>query len=67
MSCQGIEIEIEPVTGEERQAAGSQALSERVDEQMRHVLCSGTKLKHRQNLGERIDGQPKPEHLCGAV
>jgi hypothetical protein len=44
---------------------GGQALSERVDEYMRHGLCSGAELKHGQNLGERIDGQP--EHLCGAA
>ena len=31
------------------------------------VLCSGAELKHGQNLGERIDGQPQPQHLCGAA
>jgi hypothetical protein len=31
------------------------------------VLCPRTKLKHRKNLGERINGQPKPEYLCGAA
>lgn len=40
---------------------------ERVDEYMRHGLCSGTELKHRQNLREGIGGQPEPEHLCGAA
>ena len=33
---------------------------------MGHGLCSGTELKHRQNLGERINGQPEPQHLFGA-
>jgi hypothetical protein len=42
-------------------------LSERVDEDMRHVLRAGADLKHGQNLGERINGQPEPEHLCGAA
>ncbi len=56
MSRQRIEVEIEPVTGEERETAGSQDLSERVDELMGHVLCSGAELKHRKNLRERVDG-----------
>ena len=34
---------------------------------MRRVLRAGAELKHRKNLGERIDGQPEPEHLCGAA
>ncbi len=34
---------------------------------MSHVLCAGTKLKHRQNLREGIDGQPEPEHLRGTA
>ncbi len=34
---------------------------------MGHVLCTRTELKHRKNLGERVDGQPEPEHLCGAA
>ncbi len=38
-----------------------------VDHPMGHVLSAGTELKHRQNLGEGIDGQPEPEHLRGAA
>jgi hypothetical protein len=34
---------------------------------MRHVLRAGTELKHRQDLGERIDGEPEPQHLLGAA
>jgi hypothetical protein len=34
---------------------------------MGHVLCARTELKHRKKLGARIDGQPQPEHLCGAA
>ena len=62
-----IEVEIEPVTGEERQTAGSQELSQGVDEQVRRMLCARTQSEHRQNLGEGIDGQPQPEHLGGAA
>ena len=28
---------------------GGQALSQRVDDQMGHVLCAGAELKHRQH------------------
>jgi len=46
---------------------GGQALSERVDEQMRRRLSAGTQMQHRQKLGARIDGQPQPEHLSGTA
>ncbi len=48
MSRQCVEVEIEPVTGKKREAAWGQALSERVDEEMSHVLCSRTELEHRK-------------------
>ena len=67
VSRESIEVEIEPVTGKERQAARGQALPQRVDEQVCHVLGAGTELKHRKNLGARIDGQPEPEHLLGVA
>ena len=67
MGRERIEVQIQAITGEEREAARSQALSQGVDEQMRHVLRAGTELKHGKNLGARIDGQPQPEHLCGAA
>ena len=31
------------------------------------VLCTRTELKHRDDLGEGIDGQPQPEDLCGST
>jgi hypothetical protein len=46
---------------------GGQALLQRVDEPMGQVLHSRTELKRRKKLGEGIDGQPEPEHLCGAA
>ena len=46
---------------------GGQDLSQGMDDVMGHVLCSGTELKHRKNLREGINGQPEPEHLCGAA
>jgi hypothetical protein len=38
-----------------------------VDDPMRHVLRAGAQMKHRTNLGARVDGQPEPEHLLGAA
>src|SRR5215831_17249770 len=63
MGCESIEIQIEAITGEDRQAARNQDLSERVDELVCHVLCAGTELKHGKNLGAGINGQPEPQHL----
>ena len=34
---------------------------------MGYVLCAGTQLKHRKNLGEGIDRQPEPENLVGTA
>ena len=42
-------------------------MSERVDEQMRHVLRAGTQLKDGKKLGARVNGQPEPEHLSGTA
>ena len=67
MGRQRIEVHVQAIAGEERQAARSQAPSEGVDELMRHILRSGTELKHRKNLGERIDGEPEPKHLLGVA
>jgi hypothetical protein len=58
---------MQAITGEERQTAGSQHLTEGVDEQVRRMLCAGTQREYGQNLGERIDDQPQPEHLRGAA
>jgi hypothetical protein len=38
-----------------------------VDHPLGHVLCAGTELKHRKNLGEGINGQPEPKNLVGAT
>jgi hypothetical protein len=46
---------------------GGQALSERVDEDMRHVLRAGAELKHGKNLRQGINGQPQPKDPFGAA
>jgi len=67
MGSESIEIHIQTITGEERKAARSQELSQGVDNPKCHVLCAGTEMEHGHKLRERIDGQPEPEHLCGAA
>jgi len=49
VSRNGIEVEIEPVTGKEGKATGSQDLSQGMDDPMGHVLGAGTERKHRKN------------------
>src|ERR1700687_4220995 len=63
MGCECIEIEIEPITGKEWETARGQELSQGMDEYMSRLLCTRTKLKHRDDLGEGINGQPQPEDL----
>ena len=46
---------------------GGQALSERVDEDMRYVLRAGAELKHGKNLRQGTNGQPQPKDLFGAA
>jgi len=38
-----------------------------LDDHVRCILCAGAEMEHRKDLGERIDGQPEPDHLCGAA
>ncbi len=66
MGCQRIEVQVQAITGEKGDTARGQHLSERVNEQMRHVLRSRAELKHRKNLREGINGQPEPQHMLGA-
>ena len=38
-----------------------------MDERMRCVLRAGPQMEDGKNLGGGVDGQPKPQHLCGAA
>jgi hypothetical protein len=46
---------------------GGQLLSQRVDEELGHVLGAGTQLEDGNALAQRITGHPEPQHLCGAA
>jgi hypothetical protein len=67
MGRQGIEVEVEPIAGEMRKAARSQEVSQGVDDPVCGVLRAGAQIEHRKNLSTGVDGQPDPEHLCGAA
>jgi hypothetical protein len=65
MSSQGVEVEIESVTGKQWDPTRRQSLVESMNKPMGHDLDARAELKDRNNLGERIDGQP--EDLFGAA
>jgi hypothetical protein len=49
MGGEGREVQVSTITGEEREAAGSQELPQRVNDQMRHILRAGTQMEHGKN------------------
>jgi hypothetical protein len=67
MGRQGIEVEVEPITGEKRKTAWGQHLSQGVNHRMGHVLGAGAYLEDGQNLGAGINRQPEPEHVLRAA
>ena len=67
MGGQGVEVHIEAITREKREAARNQEALQGVDDHVRRMLCAGAEMEYRKNLRERIDGQPEPDHLCGAA
>ncbi len=63
MGRERIEVQIEPITGEKRDAARCQDVPQGVNERMRRQLRAGSHMQDRKNFREGIDGQPEPEHL----
>jgi hypothetical protein len=63
VSRDGIEVEIEPVTGKEQDATRSQGLSQGVKNRVCQVLRARTQKEHRKNLRAGINGQPELEPL----
>jgi hypothetical protein len=61
MSCQGVEVEIEPIAGEEGHAARGQDVSQGVDDAMRSVLRAGTQMEDGKQLRRGVDDQPQPQ------
>jgi hypothetical protein len=67
MGREGIEIEIEAIAGEEREAARGQDPPERVDHSMGRMLCTQNQMQDRKNLCAGVDDQPQPQDLLGAT
>ena len=56
VSRERIKVAIEAITGEERDAARCQGLSQEVNNQVCHMLRAGTQLEHRKKLRAGVDG-----------
>ena len=67
MSREGREVQIEAITGEQRQTIMGQKPLQGVDEHMRRMLCAGTQMEHGKKLCARVDDKPEPQHLFGAT
>jgi hypothetical protein len=63
MSGQRIKIGVEPIAREDRQAPRSQDGTQAVNQQVGHLVRPWTQLEDRNAFGERIQGDPQPEHL----
>ncbi len=63
VSSEGVEVGIEAIAGEDRQAAGSQLFAQAVDEQEGHAVGAWTQVESGNALGEGINGDPEPEDL----
>jgi hypothetical protein len=42
-------------------------VSQEVDDSMRGVSRARAQMEHGKKLRSGVDGQPEPEHLCGAA
>jgi hypothetical protein len=67
MGSQRIEIHIQAITREEREAARDQDLTQRVDHGMGRVLCAETQMEDGKNLRTGVDRQPQPQDVCIAA
>ena len=67
MGREGIEVEIEPVTGEEREAARGQLCRSEWMSRWAMFCVRGPSSSTGRIFVQGIDGQPQPEHLCSAA
>jgi hypothetical protein len=63
VSCQRIEVQVQAIAREDRKTLRSQPRTELVDDAMRRVLCPCAEVQDRDELGERIECHPQPEHV----
>src|SRR5262249_55193878 len=67
MGCQGVEVVIRLIAREDRDTRRSQPPMQLVDHRMGRILRPRPWVEHRDNLGERIDHHPEPEHMHAAA
>ena len=67
MGRQRIEIHIQPVTREEREATRGQELLQGVDDAMRGVLRARAQMEDGKQLRAGVDDQPEPQDLLGVA
>ncbi len=60
---QRVEVEVQPVAGEDRETAWSPAMTKLVDDSTRRILRAGATLQHGDEFGQRVDHDPQPEHV----
>ena len=61
MSGQGIKVEIQAITREERETARGQDVSQGMDDDMSGVMRTGAQMKDRKQLRRGVDDQPQPQ------
>jgi len=66
MGGDGIEVEIEAVTGKDRQTARSQDEHDGVKQGIRHILGAWAELQRRQEFGHRVKRHLHPQ-VIGCV
>ena len=61
MRDQSVEVEVQTVTGKDGQAASSEALTQPADNAVGGILISRPEAKDRDQLHDRVKGQPQLE------
>jgi hypothetical protein len=63
MRGQSVEVVVEAITGEDRDAAEGQSLTEVMDDRICSILGARSQMEGGNQFGDGIDGQPEPQHL----
>jgi hypothetical protein len=67
MGTQRVEVQIQAVAGEDRQASRSEALLEVVDDHVGHSLRTRTQMEHWNDFGDRVNGEPQPQAMSSTA
>jgi hypothetical protein len=61
---QRVEVQVQPITGENRQAARGKPETQVMDDGMRCHLGPRAKVQHRDEFGQWVERHPQPEDVC---